>query len=109
MPEEEKATFEGQGPPTAGNDPRIWAILPVRILSLAAAAVGGYLAWASFGGAMFVGCGAPADCLQVLRGRWAYWLGIPVSIPAVTVYIAVLCATFWIQRPGPEHTKRLAW
>src|SRR6266700_8434881 len=86
------------------------AIIPaVRLLALAATGVGGYLAWVSFGGVMLVGCGSTPDCLQILRSRWAYWIGLPVSVPGVAVYGVLFAGTFWIHGSASDHTKQKAW
>jgi uncharacterized membrane protein YhaH (DUF805 family) len=45
----------------------------------------------------------------VLQSRWAYWLGFPVSVPAVLVYLALLGMTFLLQkRPAPDD-ERGSW
>jgi uncharacterized membrane protein len=32
------------------------------------------------------GCGPDSGCDQVLTSPWAYWLGIPVSLPGLALY-----------------------
>jgi uncharacterized membrane protein/protein-disulfide isomerase len=69
---------------------RLWLV--VAILGAA------YLAWVSLHDGPVAGCGAGSGCNKVLQSRWAYWLGIPVSIPALVVYVALLAASFLLGR-----------
>jgi len=38
------------------------------------------------------GCGGGSGCGAVLTSRWAYWFGIPVSLPAMLLYTTMLSA-----------------
>lgn len=69
----------------------------------------GYLAWVSWSGGSVVGCGPSSGCDQVLQSRWAYWLGIPVSVPALGMYVALLAATFGIDDSGRPNRQRWMW
>ena len=81
----------------------------VRALLLVAIAGAGYLAWASLHNGPVAGCGSESGCDRVLHSRWAYWLDIPVSVPALLVYLALLGATVLLQkRPGPDD-ERGSW
>jgi uncharacterized membrane protein len=72
-----------------------------------AMAMAGYLAWASLSGGSVAGCGPESGCDKVLQSRWAYWLGIPVSVPALVVYAGLLAATFGIRSGvSTAHQKR---
>lgn len=56
-------------------------------------ALGGacYLLFVSLRDGPVLGCGTGSSCDSVLKGRWAYFLpGIPVSAPAVVVYLVLL-------------------
>ena len=45
----------------------------------------------------------------MLHSRWAYWLDIPVSVPALLVYLALLGATVLLRkRPAPDD-ERGSW
>jgi uncharacterized membrane protein/protein-disulfide isomerase len=44
------------------------------------------------------------DCDSVLHSRYAYWFGIPVSLPAVGVYVLVLIGLFAIRRVRPNRS-----
>lgn len=43
------------------------------------------------------GCGPGSGCNHVLASRWAYWFGVPVSLPAIVTYLVLLALTW---RPG---------
>jgi uncharacterized membrane protein len=85
-----------------------WLFL-VRAL-LAVAIIGaGYLAWVSIHNGPVAGCGPESGCNKVLQSRWAYWLDVPVSVPALLVYLALLGATVLLQkRPAPDD-ERGSW
>jgi uncharacterized membrane protein len=36
------------------------------------------------------GCGGASGCAAVLASPWAYWLGVPVSLPALAVHLAAV-------------------
>ena len=86
----------------------MWLIW-VRVLLTVAIAGAGYLAWASLHHGPVAGCGTESGCDKVLHSRWAYWLDIPVSVPALLVYVALLGATVLLQkRPAPDD-ERGSW
>ena len=81
----------------------------VRALLVVAMVGAGYLAWISIHNGPVAGCGPESGCNKVLQSRWAYWLDIPVSVPALLVYLALLGATLLLQkRPAPDD-ERGAW
>jgi len=95
-------------PQTGPRLDRNW-LLAVRVLLAVAALGAGYLAWVSLSNGPVAGCGADSGCNNVLQSRWAYWLGIPVSLPALLVYLGLLGATFAVEpRPAPADPRR-AW
>lgn len=73
-----------------------------RILVAIAGLVAGYLAWASISAGPIAGCDGGSGCEQVLTSRWAYIAGIPVSVGAVGVYLALLVMSF----PGRSRQGR---
>ena len=86
------------------------ALLPtVRGLVGVAMAISAYLAWFSLTHGKVAGCGPESGCDAVLKSRWAYWFGVPVSLPALTVYAGVLGVSF---RLGPKlrpELRRRGW
>jgi uncharacterized membrane protein len=88
------------GLPTPRRDCGAIARGSARTLLLAALAGGGYLAYISLSGGGVAGCGPGSGCDRVLSSRWAYWLGLPVSLPALVVYGGVLGVSFGL---GPNR------
>ena len=93
--------------PTTSATPA-W-LLWVRALLAVAILGAGYLAWVSIHHGPVAGCGAESGCNKVLQSRWAYWLDIPVSVPALLVYLALMGATVLLRkRPAPDD-ERGSW
>jgi uncharacterized membrane protein len=68
-----------------------------------------YLAWVSISNGSVAGCGPGSGCDKVLQSRWAYWLTLPVSIPAVLVYLALLGGTILARKGSSPDEERGAW
>ncbi len=62
----------------------------------------GYLAISSLQGGTVAGCGPESSCDAILKSRWAYWFGLPVSVYSALFYIAAL-VLLWA--PGPWSSK----
>lgn len=82
---------------------RLWL---ARVLLTAAALSAGYLAYFSLSGAALPGCRPKDGCGDALSSSWATWLGLPVSLPAVAIYLTLLAATFAAPRKLPPVTRR---
>ena len=80
-----------------------------RALLVIAMTGAGYLAWVSIHNGSAAGCGPESGCNAVLQSRWAYWFGLPVSIPAVLVYIALLGTTVLLQKNTSPDDQRGSW
>lgn len=80
-----------------------------RVLLVVAIAGAGYLAWVSLHNGPVAGCGLESGCNKVLQSRWAYWLDVPVSIPALLVYIALFGSTVMLQRRPSPDDERGSW
>jgi len=97
----------------AGTGPELvrcagW-LVAARVL-LAVAVIGaGYLAWVSIANGPLAGCGPGSGCDKVLQSRWAYWLNLPVSLPALLVYAALLGATILARKRTSPDDERGAW
>ena len=83
----------------------IWVRLLLGIAALGA----GYLAWVAIHNGPVAGCAPGSGCDKVLQSRWAYWLDVPVSIPAVLVYLALLGTTILLQKRTSPDDQRGAW
>lgn len=85
------------------------ALLIVCIL-LALAVIGSiFLAWVSLQNGPVAGCGEGSGCNKVMQSRWAYWLGMPVSIPAVLAYLSLLVIALRLLHDRPIQPQRLLW
>jgi uncharacterized membrane protein len=72
-----------------GRTALVWSIT----LTLGALAVSAYLSYVSLkSGQSPAGCGSGSGCAQVLASKWSRWLGVPVSLLASLMYLAVLAA-----------------
>lgn len=83
-----------------------------RLLLSLASLGAGYLLFVSLSGSVPIGCGEGSSCDDVLASRWAYWFGLPVSAPALALYLSLLVLTFLpeigsISKPPPWRTKFL--
>ncbi len=79
----------------------------VRALLVSAMIITSYLALVTLtngGGAP--GCGPDSGCDQVLTSSWAYWLGIPVSLPGLALYGVFLISTFSLSSQDLEKARR---
>ena len=103
----EKTSLEESSPlmPPRGTAWLAW----VRAFLVVAIIGAGYLAWASLHHGPVAGCGTESGCDRVLHSRWAYWLDIPVSVPALLVYLALLGATILLQKRSAPDDERGSW
>jgi uncharacterized membrane protein len=80
-----------------------------RVLLTAAILGAGYLAYHSLSGAALPGCRSENGCGDALASSWAHWLGVPVSLPAIALYLTLLAATFAAPRKLARATRRRLW
>jgi uncharacterized membrane protein len=80
-----------------------------RLFAIAAAGVASYLAHHSLSGGALPGCRPEDGCSDALSSSWANWLGAPVTLPAIALYVALFAATFAVQRKLPQETRRRLW
>ena len=79
-----------------------------RICLLVALCGAAYLASVALRGGLVAGCGPGSGCDRVLSSHWAYWFGLPVSLPAMAVYLSLLAATVTVSRqrsPGLQQAS----
>lgn len=86
-----------------------WPMTLARLLLAVAVAGTGYLAWISLTGGSAAGCGPESVCSKVLQSRWAYWAGVPISLPALLVYLGLFAAAFYTDETRPAGQQRRAW
>lgn len=81
----------------------------IRTLIIVATSAASYLAWVSLSGGLPVGCGPESGCDKVLHSRWAYWLGIPVSVPSLLIYMAMLSGTLGLRSQVDQGLQARCW
>ena len=102
------------GPPTAG--PRTAAahrsrgrVIAAVILAAGGLGFSGWLTWLTLDPvAAATGCGGPGstgDCHLVWASRWSHVLGVPVSVLAAGLYLAVLLLLPWRERRGTAAAR----
>lgn len=79
----------------------------VQALLLLAMVSAVYLLHASLSGGAVAGCGPDSGCDRVLRSRWAYWFGVPVSAPALLAYASLFVLTTLYPRQTQKRRQQL--
>lgn len=81
------------------------------VLGSIALGISAYLAYVAFTGSKVVGCGSGAvwDCEHVFHSRWAKWWGLPVSLPASGIYVALLASLAIMFNSTRDSQRHLAW
>lgn len=82
-----------------------------RILCATALTLSGYLAWTALNAIPVYGCGGGEvfDCGHVLTSKYAKVFGLPVSVPAVALYLSLLTVLTFFRRDTPEKLLRTGW
>jgi len=94
------------------ENPQVAALALMAIVETVALGLAAYLLWLALaGGISPVGCGSGAvgDCNHVLASRWSRWLHMPVTLPALLLYAALLAATLSAGPWAPVRLRRIAW
>lgn len=55
------------------------------------------------------GCGPDSGCAKVLASRWSVVGGVPVSAPAIGVYLSMVCGTLLTRQQQPLAVQRFGW
>lgn len=73
---------------------------PLLILGLLGIAfcVAAYLGWTSLGSGSVAGCGPASGCNDVLSSRWSSWLGVPVSLLALPLYLILMVSVLRVGK-----------
>lgn len=76
-----------------------WARLSLPLLAAVAGAISAYLLFVALASkGLPVGCGDNSGCAEVLTSRWSVIAGVPVSGPALLVYVAVFVVSLMPSR-----------
>lgn len=84
------------------------ALIVARLCFTAAIAIAAWLLFYTLTQKPMAGCGPGSPCDRVMGSSWAYWLDIPVSAPALIVYVALLICSFDITSRYADRAAR-AW
>ena len=78
---------------------------PLLILGLLAVAfcVAAYLGWTGLQSGSVAGCGPESGCGDVLSSRWSSWLGVPVSLLALPLYLVLIVSTLRVGKDRIEN------
>lgn len=93
--------------PSAGHDRMKLPNWPLLVLSLAGAAVAGYLTYTAWAGSQLAFCEVGSGCDIVQGSRWSTFLGMPVAFWGLLTYLALAYIAFRVRR-ATLHWQ-LAW
>lgn len=68
------------------------------VVALLGVALSGFLLFESLTATALPGCGVGSGCEQVLGSGWSRWLGVPVALPALALWVVALIAAIARQR-----------
>ena len=90
---------DADAPPAGGM--WLWC---VRLCLLVAASLTLYLSVK--GSAALPGCGPESNCDQVLSSHWGRWMGIPITVPGLVLYVIFFFQTFGLNHGDPAKARR---
>ena len=90
---------DADAPPAGG----MW-LWVVRLCLLVATSLTLYLSVK--GSAALPGCGPESNCDQVLSSHWGRWMGIPITVPGLVLYVFFFFQTFGLNPGDPEKARR---
>ncbi|HUS35723.1 MAG TPA: vitamin K epoxide reductase family protein [Verrucomicrobiae bacterium] len=93
---------------TPARKPATPALLMARLCFTAAIATAAWLLFYTLTQKPMAGCGPGSPCDRVMGSSWAYWLDVPVSAPALAVYIALLICSIAVTSHRTARAQR-AW
>lgn len=86
--------------PVAANPPMPWLILGLLTIAFCVAS---YLGWTGLQSSSVAGCGPESGCGDVLSSRWSSWLGVPVSLLALPLYLVLIVSTARVGKDRIEN------
>ena len=86
-------------------------IFLVRMFSLIAIGIAGYLAIASWSGGGVAGCGNDGmiSCDHVISSKWSRWLEIPVGVLAMVAYLLIFILTWFVSKRSQRIVHSASW
>ncbi|NBQ26088.1 MAG: hypothetical protein EBU26_17875, partial [Verrucomicrobia bacterium] len=58
------------------------------------------------GSSSLPGCGPESTCDQVLSSHWGRWLGIPITLPGLVLYVSFLFLSFRVTLTESSTSRR---
>ena len=85
-----------------------WTMITLCVI---AASLSGYLAAMALMASDVAGCGAGAifNCEHVLTSKFSKVLGVPVSVPAFSMYASMLVGLAFFRKSTPQTLQRSIW
>lgn len=94
----------------ASDRPGRVALWLAVMLTAGALGVSAYLSYTSLSQGMTpAGCGSGSGCAEVLASKWSRWLGVPVSVLALGVYVMVLATLAWTCSRTAARREAARW
>lgn len=86
------------------------AAIAIAVACAVAASASGYLGWVALTSSKVAGCGGGRlfNCGHVISSRWSLWLGIPVSLLALGLYLCIGAALIVVARSRSNNELRYA-
>lgn len=79
------------------------------LLTVLAMGLAGVLVYKSQTLEALPGCGGGSGCETVLTSRWSLWFGIPVSLPAMGIYVAMFAAVLLRDTEAKRSQVAAEW
>lgn len=98
MPQSQITPEVSTAEPTAAPNRRTPADLLRGITALLGVGLAAFLLFESLTNTALPGCGSGSGCEMVLSSAWSHWLGVPVALPALAVWLVALLAALTRQR-----------
>ncbi len=86
-----------------------WLRTLCRIFIILALFIDLYLSYSGISGDSVIGCGVNSDCDKVLQSKWSKLFGIPVSLFALPIYIALIYSVGLFRENIESRKQRSAW
>ena len=98
-----KPQYHAPAPPRPKVSPAVWL---ARLCFAAAVGLAAWLLFYTLTEKPMAGCAPGSACDRVMGSAWAYWLNVPVSAPALAIYISLLICSIAITSRHATLAKR---
>ena len=98
-----KPQYHAPAPPRPKVSPAIWL---ARLCFAAAVGLAAWLLFYTLTEKPMAGCAPGSACDRVMGSAWAYWFNVPVSAPALAIYISLLICSIAIASRRATSAQR---